>query len=649
MSISLKRYVDITSGVGAGSDVSTRSLIGRFFTDNTLVPTGSFVEFTSAEEVGNYFGTTSQEFLRAQFYFGWISKDITRAKKISFARWADTAVAPQIFGAPGPQSIGAWNPITAGAFVLTMGGITHNISGLNFSSDANLAAVASRIQSAINAESFPAQFTGAIAISHPASFTGVIATSGGIDTLTVSGITGTIAIGQTVQGAGVSGGTTITAFGTGTGGNGTYQLSSSGQTVASEAMTSGAAFNTLTVSAINGTIQIGQVVAGSGVTGSPTITAFGTGTGGNGTYILSTNSLTVASEAMTAGTALALWSAATVSYDAVRGSFDLTGGATGPANVSVAAGPSGNDIALQLGWLSPQAIFSSGSLVQSITDLLTQSANASNNFGSFAFVQTLTQAQIVQAATWNNGENVMFIYSVPCTAVNAAALSIALANIGGVSLTLSPLANEYPEQVPMMIMAATDYTKPNSVQNYEFQIFDLTPSVATDSDADLYDGLSINYYGQTQTAGQLIQFYQQGVMQGLPVDPLDQNTYANEVWLKDAAGAVIMTLLLALAQVPANNKGRSQLLAVLQSVIDQALFNGTISVGKPLTTVQQLYISEITNDPKAWYQVQNLGYWRDVVIVAFSDDGVTKYKAVYTLVYSKDDIIRLVEGSDVLI
>ena len=122
----------------------------------------------------------------------------------------------------------------------------------------------------------------------------------------------------------------------------------------------------------------------------------------------------------------------------------------------------------------------------------------------------------------------------------------------------------------MMIEAATDYTKPNSVQNYMFQIFNLTPSVTTDADADLYDSLRINYYGQTQTAGNLIQFYQRGVMMGLPVDPSDQNVYANEQWFKDACSATIMQNSAALSAVGANSSGRSQLLAVLQSAIDQA-------------------------------------------------------------------------------
>lgn len=65
------------------------------------------------------------------------------------------------------------------------------------------------------------------------SFTAAIAAT----TMTVSAVaSGQIQIGQTVTGAGVTAGTKVTAFGTGTGGTGTYTVSAS-QTVASESMT----------------------------------------------------------------------------------------------------------------------------------------------------------------------------------------------------------------------------------------------------------------------------------------------------------------------------------------------------------------------------------------------------------------------------
>lgn len=66
---------------------------------------------------------------------------------------------------------------------------------------------------------------------------GVVTGSISGTTLTVTAVTsGTLAVGQTISGTGVTGGTTITAYGTGAGGTGTYTVSAS-QTVASTAIT----------------------------------------------------------------------------------------------------------------------------------------------------------------------------------------------------------------------------------------------------------------------------------------------------------------------------------------------------------------------------------------------------------------------------
>lgn len=502
MSISQNRYVNITSGVAGAAAVPTRQLIGRYFTDNLLLPPGTFLEFSSADDVGAYFGTSSQEYLRALFYFGFTSKNIVKPQLISYARWVDVDVAPMIFGAPGPQSIVSWNSITSGSFILTIAGVDHTISGLNFSGAANLAAVAAIIQTAVRL------------------------------------ITGT------------------------------------------------------------------------------------------------------------------MYSLATVTYDAVRGCFDFAGGVTGPATIAVEAGTGGSDIAGQLGWLSPAAIFASGATAQSAVDATTQSAGLSDNFGSFTFMTStvLTNTQMQQVAQWNDALNVKFMYSVVTPPSNVAALQGLLAGIGGVGITVqSPVTGEYPEMLPMMILAATNYNAINATQNYEFYESTLTASVTTDTDANTYDAISVNYVGQTQAAGRNISFYQQGVLQGLDTDPLDMNTYANEMWLKDAAFSAILSLLLALAKVSANSTGRSQIINSMNPVIDLAVLNGTISVGKPLDSDQQAAITQFTGDPLAWRQVQNLGYWFDVVITQYTVGSTKKYKAVYTLVYSKDDVIRLVDGTDILI
>ncbi len=70
----------------------------------------------------------------------------------------------------------------------------------------------------------------------PAVYTGTIATT----VMTVSAVTsGTIAVGQTISGAGITGAPTIVSFGTGTGGTGTYNISASETVAVGEPITSG--------------------------------------------------------------------------------------------------------------------------------------------------------------------------------------------------------------------------------------------------------------------------------------------------------------------------------------------------------------------------------------------------------------------------
>lgn len=501
MAISFKRYVDITSGVGGGAGVRLRDLILRLFSSNTLVPANTVIEMDNATDVGTYFGTTSPEYLRAVFYFGFISKLITAPKKISFSRYALAAAAGRIYGATKTFAVAQFTGITTGSFKLTLGAYTADVTGLNFSSATTLSNVASTLQTAIRA---------------------VVA--GGTD-----------------------------------------------------------------------------------------------------------------------------WTSATVTYNATANRFELVGGVVGAEAVATAAAASGVDVRSLIGW-DATGIFSPGVAVQTPLNAFIASVGVSDNFGSFAFIDTLSQSDVVTVATQNDTYNVKFLYTIGIAQADAAAYYGALSGLGGVATTLSPLATEFPELLPAAILASTAYSRRNSVQNYMYQQATLTPSVSDDTTANSMDASRVNYYGRTQTAGQYIDFYQRGIMMGLATDPVDMNTYANEMWFKDAAGAAIMSLLLSLARVSANSTGRSQLLAILQSVIEQATFNGTISVGKPLNTTQKLYIGNLTGDDQAWQQVFRLGYWVDCVLQSYvTQDGRTEWKAVYTLIYSKDDTIRKVEGSHVLI
>lgn len=500
--IPFRRYVDITSGVGGGAGVRLRDLITRLFTVNELVPPGSQVEFTDADPVGAYFGTTSEEYKRAAFYFGFISKAITRPLKLSVARWVDTATPPQIFGNKTAKNLATFTGVANGALVITLGAQTATVDAVNLTGSASLAAVAATLQTAIRAE------------------------------------------------------------------------------------------------------------AGS------------------------------------------QFAAATVTYDATSNRFNFEGTENNGA-ISVGVPGAGTDLAPLLGWTtSSGAILCDGSAVETLSACLAASAELSNNFASFAFLPALTAEQIAEVATWEDTQNNAFMYLQRVSAANAATISAAVEGLSGVALTLAPLADEYPEMLPGMVLAATDYTRRNSTQNYMYQQATLTPSVTTGELADVYDPLRVNYYGRTQAAGQLIDFYQRGVLMGGASDAVDMNVYANEIWLKDSIGAAILALLLSLGKVSANAAGRAQLIAAMTGpeTIGRALDNGTISVGKAFTTQQKLYVGNMTGDPLAWLQVQNLGYWLDVWMQPYvTEDSRTEYKAVYVLLYSKDDTIRKVEGSHVLI
>jgi hypothetical protein len=132
-------------------------------------------------------------------------------------------------------------------------------------------------------------------ISNPSAaiFTGSISTT----TLTVDSVlSGTIAVGQAIFGDNINANTVITALGTGTGGAGTYTVSNSqsvtttqiNSTAAPAIFTGDITGTTLDVTSVaSGTLQIGQTLEGANVTDGTIITAFGTGSGGTGTYTVS--------------------------------------------------------------------------------------------------------------------------------------------------------------------------------------------------------------------------------------------------------------------------------------------------------------------------------------------------------------------------
>lgn len=116
-----------------------------------------------------------------------------------------------------------------------------------------------------------------LTVNATSSFTGVVSGT----TLTASSVTGTIGLNQFINGTNVLPYTQIIEQLTGTtGGAGTYKLNIS-QTVGSTTITTIA----------SGVLYVGAVVTGTGISAGTTITAFGTGSGSSGTYTVNTSQL----------------------------------------------------------------------------------------------------------------------------------------------------------------------------------------------------------------------------------------------------------------------------------------------------------------------------------------------------------------------
>lgn len=152
------------------------------------------------------------------------------------------------------------------------------------------------------AASFTGQFVGSpgVAFNGQASFATTV--------MTVTSVTsGGVRVGDTVVAAGVTTGTTVVSFGTGSGGLGTYNLSTTPGTIAAEAVSTTHVtpdgLLTVSGSVTNGPLSQGMLLAGQNadIPGYAIITGQKSGTaGGLGVYTTNVSLVQAASETMTA-------------------------------------------------------------------------------------------------------------------------------------------------------------------------------------------------------------------------------------------------------------------------------------------------------------------------------------------------------------
>lgn len=260
-SIPAEQLVDVESSVLSPGGTAV-DVIGLMLSNSTRAPIGGVLSFPSGAAVTSYFGSGSVESIKAEGgvgmgsgYFGGFFLAARRPARMLVAQYNQAAVGAYLRGGNVSALTLAQLQAISGTLAVTINGIAKtgspNLAGATSFSDA-----ATKIADALDIEG-----------ADGAAFTAAISGT----TMTVSAVSsGTIAVGQLVNGSGTTAGTYITALGSGTGGTGTYTVSAS-QTVGSEAMTTtqpGVSYDSVS----------GAFVAISNTTGVASTIAFATGT-----------------------------------------------------------------------------------------------------------------------------------------------------------------------------------------------------------------------------------------------------------------------------------------------------------------------------------------------------------------------------------
>ena len=539
-------YVNVIPGVISAGQTGI-TLIELMLTTNTRCPIGSVLAFPSAATVETYFGATSNEAISTGVYFNGYTNATSLPGSVLVAQYPLTNVGAYLRGGV-VTSLAAVQALS-GTVIVTIDGTLHTSSSIVLMGASSFSAAAYLIQTGLS-------ITGAAG----ASFTGAIAAT----TLTVSGaVTGTIALGQIVAGTSVTPGTTITAFLTGAGGDGTYTVSVS-QTVGSEAMTT-------TAPAVWYDSIAGAFTISSATTGASSTLTYATGT------ISAALGLTQAT-----GAVLSQGSAATTPAAFMAGI-----------------------VAQNQNWATFQTLFDpDGGSGNTQKQAFAAWANSTNNrFGYLAWDNDITPTESTSATTslghilqQSNSSGTVPIYEV------AGAGSHLAAFIGGYA-------------------ASIDYNATNGRATAAFKSQSgIVPSVYSETVAANLVANGYNYYGSVATAGAAWQFFSPGSISG-PYLWLD--SFLNQIWLNNQCQIALMTLQTSVGRIPYNPAGYAMIRSTLtggangQSVtlppaspVAAALNNGVATPGVNLSAEQVITINNIaganvagTLATQGWYLV----------------------------------------------
>lgn len=591
--IAASQFVSVIPGVLSAGGQAV-DLNGVVLTNSTRVPIGTVLPFPTLASVQAYFGASSDEATLAGVYFLGYDNSLQKPGSLLFAQYPTAAVPAFLRGGSlASMTLAQLKALSSGTITITIDGAAWTSGSIDLSTATSFSNAASIIQTALAAND--GAFTGTIAPAASA-FTGVIAITTGI--LTASSVTGPIVPGATVSGGTTPAGTVIVSQLTGTPqGAGTYQTNIT-TAVGSASLTSSLSGSGVlnVASALTGFVALGQVVAGAGVTAGTTITQvlFGS-TNGLGNYLVS-NSLTISSQAFTTGATVVTYDSTSSAFVLTGGTPGATNGAI--AFPTTAALATSLKLTQATGAVISQGADAQTSTTVStfMANVLIQTQNWIAFTTSFE--PDLASKEAFAAWTNSTADDYAYIMwstdvldtETPNT--GSAWAAIQAADYAGTFPIYAPVNQALAGAFVLSFGACLDFGATNGRATAAFKAQTGLPAdVTSTAIAAQLTANGLSYYGavQTRNPNNNFTFLANGFVSG-PFDWYD--SYLDQVWMNDNIVVTLLKLLTTIGSIPYNAAGYAMLDNVIASgPVAAALKFGAIRSGVPLSATQTAYVN----------------------------------------------------------
>ncbi len=632
----------VPSVVNAGG--AALDLIELFLTTNTRLPIGSVLSFPTAASAVSYFGPTSNEAVELGVYFNGFNGCTVLPGAALMAQYPATNVGAWLRGGSVASLTLAQLQAISGVLTVTIDGTAHTSSSITLSGATSFSAAAELITNALGLTGpTQASVTGSIG----ATFTGT-ASGSPATTLTISGVTGLVSVGDTITGTGISGTVKIATFVSGTAGGAGVYTTTAATTCSGASITSTSTVLDVT-GVTSGTLSVGQEISGGSIASGTYIAGILTGTGGAGTYTV-TSAQTASSTTITAVLP-------TVSWDSISGAFTVVSSTTGASStIGFGSGTIAASLALTQ---ATGAITSQGAVATTPAAFMPTIVAQTQNWATFQTLfdpdggsgNTIKQ----EFAAWTNSTNNRYAYlawdtditpTESTTATNSLGYILERAGSSGTFPIYEPAGtNLHLAAFTGGLVASIDFNATNGRTTAAFRNQSgLSPSVTTAAAAANLIANGYNFYGAYATANQDFDFLYPGQVTG-PYDWLD--SYVNQIWLNNACQLALMEMLTQYKSIPYNPVGYGYIRAALADPVSAALNFGAIRANVPLSAAQISEVNAIAGF--AIDQVLSTTGWYLVIQAATAQVRAARQSPTIILLYMDGESIQKINLSSVLV